>query len=153
MKSEVTYKDCLWSESESHFAIPGPWRKATSFYLDVRTGECILPGPNDAYHTQEDLTEEDIIRCWEQVEKVDRAEIKQFVDEQVFRKRDYIGIDIGTIDAIWVRKWKQLADGAIIVKSRFCVRGFLGPQRPSMPTRSTTASRLSHRIFFLCVRC
>lgn len=148
MKGEATYQGLQWQRSEAHIVIPGPWKDAKCFYFDVRTGECITP---ETFHTQEDLSEEEIIRHWTQVEVADRAEIKQFVDERVFRKKFYMDVDIDVTDAIWIRKWKQLADGAIILKSRLCVRGFLDPQRSSIPTRSTTASRLSHRIFLsLC---
>lgn len=149
MKDEIKQSKCLWTKSEADFVIPGPWLESRCFYLDVRTGECIIP--EEAFHTQEDLTEEEIVKHWTTVEKADRAEVKQFVDEKVFKKKYYYDVNIDVIDAIWIRKWKQLADGTIIVKSRLCVRGFLDPQRSAIPTRSTTASRLSHRIFMsLC---
>lgn len=148
MKDEIAAAKLPWSKSESHFVLEGPWKQQTCFYLDVLTGECVIP---ETYHTQEDLKEEDLVKHWLEVEKADRKKIKQFVDEYVFKKKYYLDLDIDAIDAIWVRKLKQLADGTTIVKSRLCIRGFLDPQRSSIPTRSTTASRLSHRLFIsLC---
>lgn len=147
MKSENIYKNCQWSKSESHFVIPGPKHGANCFYMDVLTGKCF----DAAYHTQDDLTEEQAIKHWTEAEEANRKETKQFLDEHVFRKKYFMDINIEAIHAIWVRKWKQLADGTIIVKSRLCVRRFLDPQQSRTPTRSTTASRLSHRLFMsLC---
>lgn len=127
--------------------IEGPWHKSTCFYLDVRTGECVVGSSGGLAVGRDDLTEEEIVQHWDLVEEADLKEIKQFVDLNVWKKISLYDIDIAALDAIWVRKWKKLADGTWIVKSRLRVRGFLDLQKTAIPTRSTTASRLSHKLF------
>ena len=45
-----------------------------------------------------------------------------------------------------MRRWKRLPDGSYVIKSRLCARGFLDPQKSSLPTHSQTASRLTQRL-------
>ena len=54
--------------------------------------------------------------------------------------------DVGLVDATWVRKYKRLSSSSLKANSRLCARGFLDPQKQELPTRSTTATRLSQRL-------
>ena len=47
------------------------------------------------------------------------------------------------VDGVWVRKWKKLASGEVVMKSRFCARGCFDTMKGILPTRFTTATRLS----------
>lgn len=84
-------------------------------------------------------------------EASDKAELKQFVDEKVFRiggpasRNSLGGCDM-------VRKFKRTANKTVKAKSRLCARGFLDPQKEELSTRSTTATRLSQRLV-LSVAC
>jgi hypothetical protein len=95
------------------------------------------------------LTEADLVKHWREVEAADRKELKQFLDQQIFKLRHINSLDTDEgsfVDAIWIRKWKRLPDGSYIIKSRLCARGYLDCQKHLIPTRSTTATRLSQRI-------
>ena len=94
------------------------------------------------------LTEEDVLQHWPLFETADREELRQFVDQNIFRKVWLGDLEEGTtvVDATWVRKFKRLPNGELAAKSRLCARGFLDPQRQELPTRSTTATRLSQRL-------
>ena len=88
---------------------------------------------------------------WPDFEASDKAELKQFVDEKVFGKVLLDDLPQGTalVDATWVRKFKRTgrtANKTLKAKSRLCARGFLDPQKEELPTRSTTATRLSQRL-------
>ena len=93
------------------------------------------------------LTEEDVLRHWPLFETADREELRQFVDQNIFRKVWLGDLEEGTtvVDATWVRKFKGLPNGELAAKSKLCARGFLDP-RQELPTRSTTATRLSQRL-------
>ena len=94
------------------------------------------------------LTEGDLAKHWHDFEVSDAAEIKQFVDEKAFTKIHVTKVtdNMTVVDCTWVRKYKRMPDGTRKAKSRLCARGFLDPQRHDMPTRSTTATRLSQRL-------
>ena len=94
------------------------------------------------------LTEGDVLRHWPLFETADREELRQFIDQNIFKKVWLGDLEEGTtvVDATWVRKFKRLPNGELAAKSRLCARGFLDPQRQELPTRSTTATRLSQRL-------
>ena len=97
------------------------------------------------------LTEEQAVKHWAEFEKADFEELKQFHEQKVFVKVkiDEQPSDVVFVDATWVRKFKRNAPGSskpFKAKSRLCARGFLDPQKSELPTRSTTATRLSQRI-------
>ncbi|OLP96718.1 Acyl-CoA-binding domain-containing protein 6 [Symbiodinium microadriaticum] len=96
----------------------------------------------------DNLSEADCYPIWDQVERADEDEIKQFVDTKSFEKmhRNSLTSDVIVIDAVWVRKWKRLPDGSRKVKSRLCARGCFDKQKDLLSTRSTTATRLSQRL-------
>ena len=103
------------------------------------------------YRVDEDtdvLDETKVLQHWPDFEASDKAELKQFVDEKVFRKVLLDDLPQGTalVDATWVRKFKRTANKTLKAKSRLCARGFLDPQKEELPTRSTTATRLSQRL-------
>eukprot|EP00435_Cladocopium_sp_Y103_P007263 s3374_g2.t1 len=105
----------------------------------------------EMYRVDEDtdvLTEEQLIKHWDAFEVSDRAELKQFVDEKVFRKVRLADLpdDVVLVDGTWVRKFKRNPDNSLKAKSRLCARGFLDSQKQELPTRSTTATRLSQRL-------
>ena len=114
--------------------IPGPWSKCQCFYSDLRSSECFSV-------TQEDLlTEDDVIRFFDLVEKADHKEVSSFLEHQCF-DLDLSHNSSNTVDAIWVRRW--VGD---TIKSRCCGRGFLDVQRQEIDRHSSTASILSHRL-------
>ena len=94
------------------------------------------------------LTEGDVLRHWPLFETADCEELRQFIDQNIFKKVWLGDLEEGTtvVDATWVRKFKRLPNGELAAKSRLCARGFLDPQRQELPTRSTTATRLSQRL-------
>ena len=97
----------------------------------------------------DNLTEQEIIDNWAEVEAADHKELKQFVDEKVWGLRKSSTVKNKPIDAIWVRKWKYyMVDGKRIrkVKPRLCARGFLDAQVHQLTTRATTATKLSQRL-------
>ena len=96
----------------------------------------------------DNITEDEMYQIWPQVEAADAAEIKQFVDTGSFAKGHVNALDDETVivDAVWIRKWKRMPDGAKKVKSRLCARGCFDKQKDLLSTRSTTATRLSQRL-------
>ena len=94
------------------------------------------------------IQEKDCYSIWDQAEKSDEAEIKQFVDTGSFEKSHVTAITEETVvvDSVWVRKWKRYPDGSRQVKSRLCARGCFDSQKAALSTRSTTATRLSQRL-------
>ena len=94
------------------------------------------------------LTEQQLINNWHDFETADKQELSQFVTEKVFKKVKLSDLpeSVVIIDAVWVRKYKRMPDGKMKAKSRLCARGFLDLQKQELPTRSTTATRLSQRI-------
>ena len=94
------------------------------------------------------LTEDDVLQHWPLFETADREELRQFYDQNIFKKIWLGDLEEGTtvVDATWVRKFKRLPHGELAAKSRLCAHGFLDPQRQDLPTRSTTATRLSQRL-------
>ena len=130
-----------WTREEADYVFKGPWDHDTCFYIDLVTLE--------TFKVDEDtnnLTEADIVSNWAAVERADRKELQQFVNEKVWRSMHETQTSSRPIDAIWIRKWKRLSDGTYEIKSRLCARGFLDAQAAMIPTRSTTASRLSQRL-------
>ena len=95
------------------------------------------------------LTEEQLLHHWDSFEVSDRSEMKQFVDEGIFKKvrLDSLPKEVVLVDGTWVRKFKRNPDNSLKAKSRLCARGFLDSQKTELPTRSTTATRLSQRLF------
>ena len=96
------------------------------------------------------IGEDDVYDIWPQCEEGDAKEIGQFVDQDAFKpvRRDELGKDCAIIDAIWVRKWKRVANDKV-VKSRLCARGCHDLWKHLMSSRSTTATRLSQRLILL----
>ena len=94
------------------------------------------------------LDEAKVLKHWPDFEASDRAELKQFIDEKVFKKVLLTDLPVETalVDATWVRKFKRTSNKTLKAKSRLCARGFLDPQKEELPTRSTTATRLSQRL-------
>ena len=118
-------------------------RTEAHLYIYLLTGEI--------YRVDEDtdvLGEDRVLENWPDFEESDKAELKQFVDEKVFQKvkLDELPEDVVLVDATWVRKYKRLSSTSLKAKSRLCARGFLDPQKQELPTRSTTATRLSQRL-------
>ena len=128
-------KDCTW------FALPGPWKQRTNFYMSLRTGQCFRVDQETA-----NLTDRDLVELWPQVEAGDRKELESFVTHDVFQLMKKANAWTSVLDAIWVRKKKRQPDGSLVVKCRLCIRGFLDPQKWFLPTRATTASRMSQRM-------
>ena len=92
------------------------------------------------------LTDAEMAANWDKVEAADRKELMSFVTHDVFKLVKKSSLWTDALDAIWVRKRKKMPDGSVVFKSRLCIRGFLDPQRWYLPTRATTASRLSQRL-------
>ena len=112
----------------------------------------------EIYRVDEDtdvLSEDKVLEHWPDFEESDRAELKQFIDEKVFRKVKLSDVEgqVVLVDATWVRKFKRTADRKLKAKSRLCARGFLDPQKQELPTRSTTATRLSQRLVLSMAAC
>ena len=89
------------------------------------------------------LGPEEIEKYWKLVDAADRAEIKSFVDNSVFRLDLRVNAK-NVVDAIWVRRWKDRK--TLQLKSRLCGRGYLDRQKAAIDRHSSTASRLSHRL-------
>ena len=134
-KPNESDKDCTW------FALPGPWQLRINFYMSLRTGKCFRVDQETA-----NLTDRDLAELWPQVEAGDRKELESFVTHDVFQLMKKANAWTSVLDAIWVRKKKRQPDGSLIVKCRLCIRGFLDPQKWFLPTRATTASRMSQRM-------
>ena len=150
--AETHYSSKLeWDKTEAMFVFPGGWTEPHCFWVDLLDGSCFKTQADD------NLSEQEIIEHWEEVAKADLKEIQSFVDENVFKLQHYSDAMCLPNDATWVRKWKKVfgAFGRVCsktVKSRRCGRGFLDPQKDLVPTKSSTATRLSHRVFVsLCV--
>ncbi|CAK9111867.1 Retrovirus-related Pol polyprotein from transposon RE2 (Retro element 2) (AtRE2) [Includes: Protease RE2 [Durusdinium trenchii] len=111
--------------------------------VDLRTQEVLK------VDTETDvLTEAQLIAHWPLFEKADADEIAQFAHEDAFEKLhiSQVSDDMVVVDCTWVRKFKRNPDGSKKAKSRLCARGFMDAQKAALPTRSTTATRLSQRI-------
>ena len=114
-----------------------------TLHVDLRTQEILK------VDTETDvLTEAQLIAHWPLFEKSDADEIAQFVHEDAFEKLhiSQVSDDMVVVDCTWVRKFKRNPDGSKKAKSRLCARGFMDAQKAALPTRSTTATRLSQRI-------
>ena len=125
-------------------------RTSAHLHIYLLTGEI--------YRVDEDtdvLSEEKVLEHWSDFEESDKAELKQFIDEKVFRKVKLSDVEgqVVLVDATWVRKFKRTADKKLKAKSRLCARGFLDPQKQELPTRSTTATRLSQRLVLSMAAC
>ena len=137
-----------WNRFTASVVYEGPFDGDACFYLCVRTGECFA----SSYVVDKDtglLTDQEIYDNFDAVNEADRNEIRQFVDEHVWTLRANEACDTTPIDCTWVRRWKwKVVNGkrVRIVKSRLCARGFLDSQNWSLPTRATTATRLSQRL-------
>ena len=81
------------------------------------------------------IDEDKALTMWPEVEKADIKEVSQFVDEKAFQAclKSELPENCAFIDAIWVRKFKRLADKTRTIKSRLCVRG--PRRRPDFPKR------------------
>jgi len=136
----------MTSSTTSHLLLHLPCRVPAELHI------CLLS--SNIYRVDEDtdvLNEEQAMKYWSEFEAADYEELKQFHDQKVFVKVkiDEQPPDVVFVDATWVRKFKRNAPGAskaFKAKSRLCARGFLDPQKAELPTRSTTATRLSQRI-------
>lgn len=144
MVGEYNYVGLAWDRSSADLVSEVPVSQPRCFYMDLVTGECEIV---DTFHTMQDLSDQEITDNWTQVEAADMKEVQQFVDLSAFERIHYTQVRVRPTDCVWVRKWKQKPGGAITIKSRLCCRGFLDHQRHLLPTKSSTASRLTHRIF------
>ena len=142
---------CRIPEPDKVPSHPEPWEPqpthdtlfCTGWHADLLTGSIFK------VDTSADTIEEhQVHEIWDQVEAADLKEISQFVDEKAFKPvlRSELGKNCALIDGIWVRKWKKMAAGNRIVKSRMCVRGCHDPWKDEMNNRSATATRLSQRL-------
>ena len=136
-----------WTRAESHIVMQGIDPLPSCFWVDLRTQEILKVD----FET-DILTDAEIMNNWPLVEEADLKEVQQFVDANAFRVKPMSQATAPPIDGVWVRKWKKLPDETLCVKSRLCARGFLDAQKKLLPTRSTTATRLSQRLVIsLCV--
>eukprot|EP00435_Cladocopium_sp_Y103_P034113 s393_g8.t1 len=153
---DIWFEDHLYWMRRKLFALPEepgrvPLRPLLHLHCRTEAQLRIYLLDGEIYRVDEDtdvLTEEKVLEHWPDFEASDKAELKQFVDEKVFRKvlRDDLPQDAALVDATWVRKFKRTANKTLKAKSRLCARGFLDPQKEELPTRSTTATRLSQRL-------
>ena len=150
----------IWYEEESRWMQKRRMTSSTTSNLLLHL-HCRIPAwlnicllSSAIYRVDEDtdvLTEEQAVKHWAEFEMADFEELKQFHGQKVFVKVriDEQPSDVVFVDATWVRKFKRNAPGSskpFKAKSRLCARGFLDPQKSELPTRSTTATRLSQRI-------
>ena len=92
---------CYWSRNEAHFVFEGPFSRDICFYIDLITHEAFrVDGDTD------NLTEQEIIDNWPEVDQADRKEITQFVEQEVWKEKPVNELMHSPVDAIWVRKWK-----------------------------------------------
>ena len=130
-----------WTKQEAHIVIPGPWKRNECFFIDLRTQEAFKVDTDTDI-----LSEKELYENWDKVEAADRKELKQFVENNVWKAKRASDCKLPPVDAIWVRKWKRQQDGTLVVKSRLCARGFLDMQGPQLTTRATTATKLSQKL-------
>ena len=111
--------------------------------MALTDGECFIVDK-----TKDMLSVDDLAKNWKEVEVADRKEIAAFVKHEVFKKRlKQTCLHSEVQDAIWLRRWKWNVEEKIWkTKSRMCIRGFLDPQKGTLPTRATTATRLSQKL-------
>ena len=147
----LTMKDVLIKSLHQHaqvhrvheqYLVHWPGHKHKTFFVDMASG-----GSFASVTAEDNIAEKDLPSIWPQVEEADAKEIAQFVHEKAFQKIRLSEVPPGTVivDGTWVRRWK-MKSGSRIIKSRMCARGCFDPQKDSLATRSTTASRLSQRI-------
>ncbi len=150
----------IWYEEEARWMRKQRMTRSTTSNLLLHL-HCRVPAElhicllsSAIYRVDEDtdvLNEEQAAKHWTEFELADFEELKQFHEQKVFVKVkiDEQPADVVFVDATWVRKFKRNAPGAskqFKAKSRLCARGFLDPQKAELPTRSTTATRLSQGI-------
>ena len=128
-------------EANAHFVFPGPWKEDTCFYVDLNTLEAFRVDKET-----DNLSEAQVHEHWDLVEAADRKEIQQFVDCGIWKSKLASSMNLRPVDAIWVRKFKRMSDGTLMVKSRLCARGFLDSQVSQLATRATTATKLSQKL-------
>lgn len=121
-------------QAPQRFMFHWPCRTSAHMMVYLQTGEIYL------------LTEEQLLHHWDAFEASDKAELKQLIDEKLFKKLRLSDPpkEVVLVDGTWVRKLKRNPDNSLKAKSRLCARGF--SQKQELPTRSTTASRLSQRL-------
>ena len=76
----------------------------------------------EIYRVDEDtnvLSEDRVLENWPDFGESDKAELKQFVDEEVSQKvkLDELPEDVVLVDATWVRKYKRLSSSSLKAKS------------------------------------
>ena len=123
-----------WTRAESDLVVQGHFTKDRCFFYSWSEDRCFSVSSDDT------LTEADIARHWDKVEKADREEATSFIQHKVF-KLEARSAASNVVDGTWVRRWKGNE-----VRSRCCGRGFLDRQRQDIDRHSSTASRLSHRL-------
>ena len=98
--------------------------------------------------TKDMLSVAGLAEHWSAVEAADRKELSAFVKHQVLKKRlKHTCFHSDVQDAIWLRRWKwDVASLKWMIKSRMCIRGFLDPQKGTLPTRATIATRQSQKL-------
>ena len=124
----------LLHEEPPRYLLHLPCRAEAHLTIYLQTGEI------DRVDKQTDtLTEEQVLKDWPSFEQSDRAELKQYVEEKVFRRvrLSTLPDTVAIVDGKWVRKCKRMPDGSLKAKSRLCARGFLDPPKQELPTRST----------------
>ena len=103
-------------------------------YSRLKTSEELMACKRTAevYKVDEDtdnISEEEGYPIWDQVEKADEDEVKQFV-ETTSRLRAPAGtpglFDTIVIDATWIRKSNRYPDGRLKIKPRLCAAVSIG---------------------------
>lgn len=94
-----------------------------------------------------DLTEDEVIKHWDQCVVSMRKELKAWLDNQVIRP-----VRLGEalrfckpMESRWVMQWKMI-DGKKGIKSRLTPKGYMDKQKESLVTQAATASALTHRL-------
>ncbi len=121
--------------------VPGPWAEEVCFWVDIRTGEAYRVDTESGILTEEDL-------WWYEAEVIaaDRKEVANFMHFKAFKCCRVSDARKRPLSCVWVRRWKRMPDGTFEIKSRLCVRGFLGPRRHQLSRHSSTATRLSEKL-------
>ena len=117
-RTELSDVDILWAElsklpnaePDEHLhrpqlfhSVSGPWTVGHHFYMDLLDGSCYRVDTET-----DNLTEEEVIRYWREVEIADRKELTSFVTESIFELCHIFSAKVRPMDAVWVRKKKRM---------------------------------------------
>ena len=111
--SATWHSQFLCTAETADIVFPGPWKESVSFLMNVRNGKCFRVDTATDMLTQDKLFQHAAI-----VQAADERETKSFVDDKVFQLIRRHDAPVRPMDCLWVRKWKRLSDGSLIVKSR-----------------------------------